>query len=484
MLAVLSLLAAALIEAPPVHDILYGSSEAIVRALPGAERIDLFLDAYPVPFCRLPGTGGRCAFDAGTNFEERRLRAVAYDRADNVLKEELHVTRGFPAPVRVTARSLLVPVVAEPPLSADDLECRLGKEPCRVVNLLAPDSPQAPEVSIAILVDVSGSMHADRSVLRESLKHLLAWLPERATVSLSRFADNYVEVVPPTRDPGALSAGVDALDEGVATCLWAALGQGMDALAARSGLRVLVLITDGVESCREGSSALPSDVAIGAVRRAAARLYVFRSGHFSQGHAFEALALDSGGRVFGRGGFVGLERALAALADDLRHSFLADVAPGASYRDGQRLVLKHRGGRPILVPSYVPASAEQRNLTVLASGDEDARRQAAALLAEAPSRVALRGLVDAIKGTREDPAFLEPLARTAASLLLFGGTKDQEAALDAAERVARLRLPLSETLLAALRVYPRTGPPESRARRALSLVQQQLSAEVPKNRHT
>jgi hypothetical protein len=54
---------------------------------------------------------------------------------------------------------------------------------------------------------------------------------------------------------------------------------------------------------------------------------VFRSGHFSQGHAIEALALDSGGRVFGRGGFVGLERALAALADDLRHSFLADVAP-------------------------------------------------------------------------------------------------------------------------------------------------------------
>jgi hypothetical protein len=307
MLASLALLAAALIQSPSQDDLLYGPSEAVVHPPEGTDRIDLFLDAYPIPFCRLPGTGGRCPFDAGTTLESRTLRALALDSSGRALREETVATRGLPAPVRVEARSLLVPVVAEEPLSVADLDCRLGKEPCRVVSLLAPDAPEAPEISIAILVDVSGSMHADRSVLREDLVRLLGWLPERATVSLSRFADDYVEVVPPTRDASALVSGVDALEEGTATCLWAALGQGLDALAARAGLRVLVLITDGVESCREGSSsALPPDMAIGAVRRCGgAPLYVFRSGHFSQGRSIESLALDSGGRLFGRGGFIG-----------------------------------------------------------------------------------------------------------------------------------------------------------------------------------
>ncbi|HEX5043256.1 MAG TPA: vWA domain-containing protein [Candidatus Polarisedimenticolaceae bacterium] len=483
MLAALPLLAAALIQGPPADDLLYGASEASVRGVPGAERIDLFLDAYPVPFCRLPGSGGACPFEAGTAFESRRLRAVALDARGRTLEEETVVTRGFPAPVRVTARSLLVPVVAEPPLAAGDLDCRLGKEPCRVVELLPAGAAGAAEVSIALLVDVSGSMHADRAELRDLLGKLVGWLPSKAAVSLSRFAEDYEEVVPLTRDAAALGAGVDALEEGVSTCIWAALGQGLDALATKPGLRVLVLITDGVETCASSSSAMPPAFGIDAVRRAGARLYVFRSGQFAQGRSLEALALDSGGRVFGRGGFVGLERALAALAEDVRHTFLADVAPGPGYRDGERLTLKHRGGKSILVPAYVPASAEQRNLMVLAHGDAEARREAAAALADAPTRTVLRGLLDTLEET-EDAALLEAFGRAAAALLLHGEGRDQEAALDAAERATRRKQPLSAILLAALRVYPRTGPPEGRARRAVSLVQRQLPAELPKNRHS
>lgn len=482
MLAVLPLLAAALIQGPPADDLLYGPSEASVRGVAGADRIDLYLDAYPVPFCRLPASGGRCSFEAGTTFESRRLRAVALDAGGRALAEDAVVTRGFPAPVRVTARSLLVPVVAEPPLSPEDLDCRLGKESCRVLDLLPAGAMGAPEVTVEILVDVSPSMHADRDLLRDSLVRLLSWLPDKATISISRFAESYREIVPPTRDGAALRAGVDALEEGMATCIWSSLGQGLDALAARPGLRALVLLTDGVETCSEADSAIPPAFAIDAVRRAAARLYVFRAGQFGQGRALEALALDSGGRVFGRGGFVGLERALASLAEDLRHTFLADLAPGPTYRDGQRLTLKHRGGKPLLVPSYVPATAEQRNLTVLANGDGEARRQAAEALAETPSRTALRGLVDVLHET-EDADLIEAFGRAAASLLLHGDGKDQEAALDAAERAARRKRPLSATLLAALRVFPRTGPPERRARRAFFLISHQLPAEVPKNRH-
>jgi hypothetical protein len=469
MHALLLPLAAALLQGPPAGDLLYGQTEVVVRSVEGADRIEVFLDAYPDPICRLPGSGGSCPFDAGSTFESRRIRAVASGAAGQPLAEDVVVTRGFPAPVRVEARSLLVPVVAEPPLAAEDFACWLGKEPCRVVGILPPTDPKAPEISIAVLVDVSGSMRADRRVLRDRLMDLLGWLPEKATVSLAKFSSTYAEVVPPTRDASVLRAGLDALEDEFETCLWRALGEALDTLAARPGLRVLLLVSDGQESCSPKSSQLPPDVAIRAVRRSASRLYIFRSGHFSRGHALESLAVESGGRVFGRGGFVGLEKALAAIANDLARTFLADIEPGPDYRDGERLTLRHRAEKPIVTPVYVPATSEQRHLTVLASGDGEARRSAASRLAEAPTRVGLRGLSQALEDTEAEPDLLDAFARCAAALLLHGNVRDQDAALDAAERLANHGVELPETLAAALRVYPKTAPEERDGRRATVL---------------
>ena len=302
-----------------------------------------------------------------------------------------------------------------------------------------------------MLVDVSVSMRADRRVLQQSLLDLLDRLSAKATMSLARFADTYAEVVPPTHDAAALRAGVESLGEGRMTCLWSALGQGMDALAARPGLRVMVMITDGQDSCTEGSVDMPPDTAVGAVRHPTARLYVFRSGHFFQARAVESLALESGGRVFGRGGFVGLEQALAALADDVRHTYLADVEPGPGYRDGERLVLRHRKGESIVAPAYVPATTEQQDLTVLTNGDLAAKREAAERVADAPTRPGLRGIEQAVAEAPQDEGLREAFARCAASLLLHGNVRDQDAALDATERTVGRDLPLSATLQAALR---------------------------------
>jgi hypothetical protein len=340
-----------------------------------------------------------------------------------------------------------------------------------VVSLLPPDPSTSQEISIAVLVDVSGSMRADRRVLQDSLLDLLGWLPAKATVSLARFSDAYTEVVPPTHDADALRAGAEALGEGRMTCLWSALGQGMDALASRPGLRVMVMITDGQDSCTEGTFDMPPDPAIRAVRRATVRLYLFRSGHFSRARAVESLALESGGRVFGRGGFLGLEKALAALADDLRHTYLADIEPGPGYRDGEHLVLRHRRGEPILAPNYVPATPAQRDLTVLTNGDLAAKREAADRVADAPTRPGLRGIEQAVAEAPQDGGLREAFARCAASLLLHGNVRDQDAALDAAERTVGRDVTLAATLQAALRVYPKTSPQEAYARRARALLE-------------
>jgi hypothetical protein len=312
-------------------------------------------------------------------------------------------------------------------------------------------------------------------VLRDSLVDLLGWLPDRATVSLAKFSSAYFEVVPPTRDGAALRAGLDSLESELETCIWSALAQALEALAARPGLRVLLLVSDGQESCSPKSSPLPPAAGIRSVRNSTARLYIFRSGHFSNARAFESLAIESGGRVFGRGGYVGLEKALAALTSDLQQTFLADVEPGPGYRDGDRLSLRHKGDKPIVTPVYVPATMEQRNLTVLSGGEGDARREAADRLAEAPSRNALRGLAQAATDTPEDAPIVEAFARCAAALLLHGNEREQEAALDAAERAASRGIALSPALRAALRVYPKTPAPDARIRRARALVQEPRS---------
>jgi hypothetical protein len=458
-------LLAALFLAPPASDLLHGPTEVKVAPVAGAHRIELFLDTYPAPFCRLPGAGGTCTFDAGSGFEPHRLRAQAQDAGGRRVAEDVLDTRAFPAPLRVEARSLLVPVVADAPFAAADLTCLLGKEPCRVVDVLPPTDPRVPPPAISILVDVSQSMQADRRLLRDSLLDLVRWLTARATVSLAKFSGAYAEIVPPTRDPEALRAAVEALDTEGATCLWLALGRALDALAARPGMRVLLLVSDGVESCDPLSSDLPPQAGIGAIRRSGARLYVFRAGHFSNARALESLALESGGRAFGRGGYLGLAEALAALMEDLGRTYVVDLAPGPAYREGDRLTLRHRQGKRIVAPVYAPATAEQRDLTALAAARGDARREPAARLAEVPSRAALRGIARAFD-EEGDPGLLDPLARSAAALLLHGTSREQDAALDAAERLADRGIALPDLLAAALRVFPEASGDRRLVRRA------------------
>src|SRR5262245_51320350 len=101
MHALLLPLAAALLQAPPAADLLYGPTEVRVAPLAGAARLEVFLDQYPDPICRLSAAGGTCSFDAGTTLDSRRIRAVALDSAGQPLQEDAVVTRGFPVPVRV-----------------------------------------------------------------------------------------------------------------------------------------------------------------------------------------------------------------------------------------------------------------------------------------------------------------------------------------------------------------------------------------------
>jgi Ca-activated chloride channel family protein len=121
-------------------------------------------------------------------------------------------------------------------------------------------SDQGP-VSLAILLDVSGSMRVGASLdsARLAVEHLLSWVqPEGDEISLFSFDRELRQEVPFTRDPALVRAGLYRIEALGLTSLYDAIGRTARTLANRpSPRRAVIVITDGMDT----SSALtPSQV--------------------------------------------------------------------------------------------------------------------------------------------------------------------------------------------------------------------------------
>lgn len=120
-------------------------------------------------------------------------------------------------------------------------------------------------VSIALLVDVSGSMAVARHFAegRQVLDHLLAWLnPGRDEVALFTFDRELREEQGFTSDPAALRRAFDHLEPWGSTALYDAIGGTARRLAARpSRRRAIVVLTDGLDTISRYSPAEISGLA-------------------------------------------------------------------------------------------------------------------------------------------------------------------------------------------------------------------------------
>jgi VWFA-related protein len=219
--------------------------------------------------------------------------------------------------------------------------------------------------SVIVLQDLSGSMEGKSLELsREAVRFFLGKALPGDELSLATFASGSTQVeVPFTTDLGTVEESIRTWKGWGTTALHDAVTTVPDlSQAGKNPKRFAILITDGVDN----ASKIAPERARDLVRQAQVPVYVLG---MATGDPFEIteegkkiyryadvlnlLATTTGGRYYSISGSEGLQEALAAILDDLRHQYVLGFATGegpSRQRDlkvqvdaGDRTVLFRRG---------------------------------------------------------------------------------------------------------------------------------------------
>jgi Ca-activated chloride channel family protein len=130
-------------------------------------------------------------------------------------------------------------------LTQDAFEVRDQGKPRPIV--LFDNSPQP--VRLIVLIDVSGSMTGNLSLLRAACQELIAHLGARDLARIGTFGRD-VEISPAfTRDPRALMAALPVdINPNAPTPLWRAIDQAIGAFDTSEGRRVVLVLSDGKDT--------------------------------------------------------------------------------------------------------------------------------------------------------------------------------------------------------------------------------------------
>jgi VWFA-related protein len=253
-------------------------------------------------------------------------------------------TENVPVFVTVTDKSgRLVP-----DLTRDDFEV-LDNGKVRPITVF-DNSPQP--VRLIVMIDVSGSMAGNLTLLRESSHELFIRLREDDQVRVGTFGDQ-INISPEfTHNVAKLEASLpNDIPMSARTPLWKGVFTAMDELADADGRRVVAVLSDGKDTApMSGRQFLtPLDVTERALRE---DVMIYGIGFQSRGRGFPGgnlgqaivdsfpdpslgtVALDSGGGYFEVRPHENLGAAFARVADELHHQYLLGFTPLA--HDGKQ----------------------------------------------------------------------------------------------------------------------------------------------------
>jgi Ca-activated chloride channel family protein len=225
-------------------------------------------------------------------------------------------------------------------LSREDFQVFDGGESRPIIEFA---DAEADAISIALVVDVSGSMAAaaNLAAARRVVDHVLAWMkPGSDEIALFSFDRVLREEEPFTTDLGRMSATIGRLEAWGMTSMWDALGGTAQRLRARpSKRRAIILLTDGNDNASRLSS---EEVASGALA-ADMPVYVVAVVPWVDRIAREGrpnpVAVDgplgnltywSGGSIFTVSNDSEASVAARTLLEDLRHQYVFAIEPAAA----------------------------------------------------------------------------------------------------------------------------------------------------------
>ncbi len=340
-----------LITSPAAGVPLFGEVELAAEVVGddggAARRVELLVDGEAVAELTRPPY--RLRVDLGDANREHVFEARLYG-ADGLLAEALLVSPAIPTDLEVDAglQQLYVTVSRDGQRVLD-----LGESDFAIIDNgdrqhLVTFARGDVRLTAALLIDASGSIRGRR--LAAALRGAAAFVEGMTSgddASILAFSDQLLHATPFSSDPERLTAGLADLEATGGTALNDHLYLALKRLEARQGRRVVVLLTDGVDT---HSTLRTLDVAW-LVRRSRALIYWIRTGaggregkrfsawkHPGQYRAerrlLERMVLNTGGRI------VPIERteeAAAAFRDilrELREQYVLGYYPTVSRDDG------------------------------------------------------------------------------------------------------------------------------------------------------
>lgn len=348
------------ITSPAAGRPLFGAVEIAARVYGDARRVELYLDGLQVGVLESPPY--RLRLDLGEENREHRIEVRAVGPGGEVAEAVLESPLiRIDDQVEAGLRQLYVTVsdggrrVLD--LEAGDFQVLDNGERQELVTFAGGDV----RITAALLVDASSSMKGGR--LRAALTgaaSFLAGLLADDEASLLVFSDHLLAATPFAADPGLLAAGLAGVEAAGGTALADHLYLALKRLEARQGRRVVVVLSDGVDS---HSTLAMADVAW-LSRRSRALVYWIRTDprdreslrfsawkdprlYRAEYEQLTRVVADSGGRILTLGSLEEAAGAFGELLRELREQYVLGYYPSQRRSDGhwhQTFVRVRRGG--------------------------------------------------------------------------------------------------------------------------------------------
>lgn len=210
-------------------------------------------------------------------------------------------------------------------------------------------SSEVQPLTVALLLDMSGSMMTRVIRVRDSTLHFIGALRPEDRVRIGTFGAEIALSPLLTGDRAVLTRiAREELWPGGGTPLWNAIYAAMDSLSEESGRRVVLVLTDGMNSgSLSGWKGDFGDVRTRATRDGYMIYSIGMEGLYQEDEAREKylrLIDDTGGGHFNVGRDDDLSATFARVADELRHQYLIGFVPAVL--DGKEHKLEVRLKKP------------------------------------------------------------------------------------------------------------------------------------------
>jgi Ca-activated chloride channel homolog len=337
------------ITSPAAGEAVFGEVDFSVEVYPAgaAARVEFLLDGEPVGEAAAPPYAVRLSVGEENREHRFEARAVAVDGRH---AEALLVSPAIPVDAHVEAelRQLYVTVTAAGSrvldLAPEDFTILDDGAPQELVTFARGEV----RITAVLLVDASFSMQG--RPLRFALDgaaDFVRGLSAEDDAALWVFSDQLLHATPFTNDLGVLTAGLAGTVAAGGTALNDHLYRAVKELESRQGRRVVVILSDGVDS----DSALRMDEAAWLVRRSRSLVYWIRTAPWGEGvqrysawkdaeryraeyDLLGATVVDSGGRILDLGGVEEAGGAFRELLRELREQYVLGYQPAARH-DGR-----------------------------------------------------------------------------------------------------------------------------------------------------